>query len=174
MGRCWYGGRRKQLHPEILWRATMIEEWIALSARSGQNVARGSPAHAGMDPGRGTAPRSISRLPRPRGDGPELQHQETQYSQAPPPTRGWTVQRHGLCHGGGGSPAHAGMDPIDVTAADVADGLPRPRGDGPRAREDGPRASSAPPPTWGWTHGTQVFDVGVRGSPAHAGMDPST
>ena len=71
----------------------------------------GSPAHAGMDPPIGLAYVAIKRLPRPRGDGPELTGRIGALTEAPPPTRGWTR----LCgvHGRRveGSPAHAGMDP---------------------------------------------------------------
>src|SRR4051812_13449834 len=54
-------------------------------------AALGSPAHAGMDPPSSTAPPSRSRLPRPRGDGPDAIGHLPQALVAPPPTRGWTV-----------------------------------------------------------------------------------
>ncbi len=74
----------------------------------------GSPAHAGMDPAFRTPPRDGRRLPRPRGDGPELHFIVPPTYEAPPPTRGWTPMPRLLRRVGPGSPAHTGMDRLCV------------------------------------------------------------
>ncbi len=72
----------------------------------------GSPAHAGMDPGC-PAPSSLpTRLPRSRGDGPSPIAWRASSMAAPPLTRGWTLMCNAPAALGGGSPAHAGMDPV--------------------------------------------------------------
>ncbi len=132
---------------------------------------RGSPAHAGMDPGLLEVMADAWRLPRARGDGPEAVSPPRSAMTAPPRTRGWTVpfqRRHGRnC----GSPAHAGMDPRPRRRSCAAPRLPRARGDGPSAVTSPISVFMAPPRTRGWTaHGTAAGQ-GVYGSPAHAGMD---
>ena len=83
-----------------------------VGALVGGRPSVGSPAHAGMDPGRSCCwPRSPG-LPRPRGDGPEHQCCPGRPPMAPPPTRGWTRGRHVVVVEDQGSPAHAGMDPV--------------------------------------------------------------
>ncbi len=136
-----------------------------------QGAARGSPAHAGMDPvmiGR-MSPRT--RLPRPRGDGPDPRERHDGREQAPPPTRGWTHRRADEGRDLAGSPAHAGMDPRGPRAGSSAPGLPRPRGDGPICRAYSAEHDSAPPPTRGWTRQWHARIPRRQGSPAHAGMD---
>ena len=93
--------------------------------------ARGSPAHAGMDLRRSRRWSSRSRLPRPRGDGPQALTQAADVTLAPPPTRGWTRIVLAAREVRRGSPAHAGMDPMGLTQLELAKRLPRPRGDGP-------------------------------------------
>ncbi len=133
----------------------------------------GSPAHAGMDPSRCRRCRSPRWLPRPRGDGPWTSRWSPARSWAPPPTRGWTLQRDVPGRAVAGSPAHAGMDPSSTPMAASCSWLPRPRGDGPR--EDGPIYAErrAPPPTRGWTARQRAGRAARHGSPAHAGMDRS-
>ena len=81
---------------------------VALHGRNGQNISRGSPAYAGMDP------RSPSRqcprdwLPRLRGDGPQARHRPLVAIVAPPPTRGWTLDHLRHTASLAGSPAYAG------------------------------------------------------------------
>ncbi len=70
------------------------------------------------------------------------------------------------------SPAHAGMDRHERGARAGADGLPRPRGDGPRAASRVRSSRSSPPPTRGWTSSTKGRSPSNSVSPAHAGMDP--
>ena len=126
-----------------------------------------------MDP---TSPRPSAprwRLPRTRGDGPLRPVLSTEVVGAPPHTRGWTLLDHLPRLRDGGSPAHAGMDPILSTFRPLYRGLPRTRGDGPGSVFAEPAVGLAPPHTRGWTR--FAVDVPGRraGSPAHAGMDPS-
>ena len=72
----------------------------------------GFPAHAGMDPQKGTPKRVHPRLPRTRGDGPSGTPATAPSSAASPHTRGWTLSRHGEAGPEPGFPAHAGMDPL--------------------------------------------------------------
>ena len=104
--------------------------WTLLAMRTRVCTA-GSPAHAGMDPLVGFPSPRVSRLPRPRGDGPQAPVAGFVSPAAPPPTRGWTQQGPCVVARVGGSPAHAGMGP--TTSASTA------------------AARAAPPPTRGWT-----------------------
>ena len=97
--------------------------------------ARGSPAHAGMDPRRPKRMWRFSRLPRTRGDGPLAAVARGGDRQAPPHTRGWTVLANAVNVRFIGSPAHAGMDPPSPSTCILACGLPRTRGDGPDRKE---------------------------------------
>ena len=138
------------------------------------DLVHGSPAHAGMDPGRATRFGIRRRLPRPRGDGPFFADRPDGGHLAPPPTRGWTL----LALGGPllvlGSPAHAGMDLARLRKSLHDTRLPRPRGDGPQDRGLVHAPPAAPPPTRGWTQRASMAFRRFVGSPAHAGMDPST
>ena len=133
----------------------------------------GFPAHAGMDPAPSTWFARASRLPRPRGDGPELHVSPDDMILASPPTRGWTLglgvepaHEHGF-------PAHAGMDPRSAPTDRRRRRLPRPRGDGPPADVSGTLQGKASPPTRGWTCSRSSPASSSTGFPAHAGMDPS-
>ena len=55
-----------------------------------RGMGRGSPAHAGMDPGRTDGEDGYGRLPRTRGDGPRRRVPSMLAKEAPPHTRGWT------------------------------------------------------------------------------------
>ena len=134
----------------------------------------GSPAHAGMDRIGRRSTRSRTRLPRPRGDGPVPPGMREWALGAPPPTRGWTLSRHRGALTAVGSPAHAGMDRRPATSRSRRRGLPRPRGDGPAVKLLGRSVAVAPPPTRGWTPDPARDLSDLVGSPAHAGMDPSS
>ena len=155
---------------------------------------RGFPAHAGMDRAPTGRSGASGGLPRTRGDGPRampavtseitasphtrgwtppLSLRQEAGRMASPHTRGWTQSTSVWSRGGGGFPAHAGMDPDDGCPVSAAGGLPRTRGDGPWTSSTLRWVAEASPHTRGWT----VYEVrpyaGVGGFPAHAGMDPS-
>ena len=134
----------------------------------------GSPAHAGMDPACRTSSTRRSGLPRTRGDGPQIHVLQLGMEAAPPHTRGWTPVGASRRAWRRGSPAHAGMDRVLSDAPRVGTGLPRTRGDGPRSLESRRRRRAAPPHTRGWTPSSSSSFPSRIGSPAHAGMDPSS
>ena len=140
----------------------------------GDACQHGSPAHAGMDPLALILALATPGLPRPRGDGPCCANASKKPPKAPPPTRGWTLPRALALKADAGSPAHAGMDPWRTDAPSGGLRLPRPRGDGPARGQVPDRVVAAPPPTRGWTLMRQGADQLLIGSPAHAGMDPSS
>ncbi len=133
----------------------------------------GIPAHAGMDPTLVTSCRACSGLPRSRGDGPRTRRDAGRARRAPPLTRGWTQSITIPRAAGRGSPAHAGMDPRSSSTGRHETRLPRSRGDGPWRAQAGGVVVRAPPLTRGWTHLAQLAELAIRGSPAHAGMDPA-
>ena len=98
----------------------------------GSSRSRGFPAHAGMDPGAPTVPPRPYRLPRARGDGPEMEFPCERIEMASPRTRGWTRRNRLAVGDSTGFPAHAGMDLGRYFKVKAWRGLPRARGDGPR------------------------------------------
>jgi len=93
------------------------------------------------------------------------------HQEAPPRTRGWTVEIMRRQARDKGSPAHAGMDHIRCWPLLAEPWLPRARGDGPPPLPAHPVPAGAPPRTRGWTPESLRFTTRCRGSPAHAGMD---
>ena len=134
--------------------------------------ARGSPAHAGMDPCGQSRHSHPERLPRTRGDGPSWNRTSKTPGRAPPHTRGWTSTSGFSALSRDGSPAHAGMDPRRRRSGRRRARLPRTRGDGPQKSRVTPHGCAAPPHTRGWTPARALHGVVLVGSPAHAGMDP--
>ena len=132
----------------------------------------GSPAHAGMDPVATRVQCNRKWLPRTRGDGPGLGVRRDRDPGAPPHTRGWTHRAPEPGRGCLGSPAHAGMDPRPHRERESAARLPRTRGDGPTTGVTVSVSGLAPPHTRGWTRSRSGDGADLRGSPAHAGMDP--
>ena len=126
-----------------------------------------------MDPAKSAHKRARYGLPRTRGDGPHTPRPWTVQGRAPPHTRGWTRLPHQGLRRRGDSPAHAGMDPGRTAPSCAIRGLPRTRGDGPVICRAMDSAIGASPHTRGWTRAKETTTVGVGGSPAHAGMDPS-
>ena len=138
-----------------------------------QATALGFPAHAGMDPAAGRPARPAAGLPRTRGDGPNDKPAHRCAGAASPHTRGWTRPRIDCAPGGGGFPAHAGMDLLVGFDPDELIGLPRTRGDGPCGRRPGVITARASPHTRGWTLRADSARIRAEGFPAHAGMDPA-
>ncbi len=132
----------------------------------------GSPAHAGIDPPRASAPRTRPGLPRTRGDRPSRSHFASSASRAPPHTRGSTQHAIDAQWLVDGSPAHAGIDPPRRSWARSSRRLPRTRGDRPAPASTWATLRSAPPHTRGSTHRGQPRGADQLGSPAHAGIDP--
>ena len=93
-------------------------------------------------------------------------------AEAPPRPRGWTVAPQHAARGVPGSPAPAGMDPLQGTQQPCPPRLPRARGDGPLALPANAAAWSAPPRPRGWTPSDPPAARPPRGSPAPAGIDP--
>ena len=141
-------------------------------ARDQPMLREGFPAHAGMDPSGPSATAWFRGLPRTRGDGPPRLDRQAEGDAASPHTRGWTRPDSGRRPGGGGFPAHAGMDPCNRARSSAPAGLPRTRGDGPEVAACFRVPLVASPHTRGWTRTRQPHRFGRRGFPAHAGMDP--
>ena len=133
---------------------------------------RGFPAHAGMDQAHARGPAEYRRLPRTRGDGPDIMELLTHAEWASPHTRGWTRRLVNDQRVGQGFPAHAGMDPQVSPARRTPARLPRTRGDGPSSFFPREEARAASPHTRGWTRSAIRDSSRGRGFPAHAGMDP--
>ena len=113
-------------------------------------------------------------FPRPRGDGPPPGRRAGPDGPVPPPTRGWPAFGGTPLGAGSGSPAHAGMAPRPAYLPQRRAGFPRPRGDGPGSEPWTGSMARVPPPTRGWPISSRVSIFTPLGSPAHAGMAPST
>ena len=159
-------------HPHHRLEAPPLTRGWTLLASPLLRASRGSPAHAGMDRTPAASIRRPGRLPRSRGDGPPAGWTEYLNNQAPPLTRGWTLNHAPDGDDADGSPAHAGMDPAQGHPCRRAAWLPRSRGDGPLDDLLVSRPGGAPPLTRGWTHDQPHPLDEPGGSPAHAGMDP--
>ncbi len=149
-------------------RGSTARESPALSQRLG------SPAHAGIDPRWSNSSVKCSRLPRTRGDRPAASIAAADGALAPPHTRGSTVRQELWSCRVDGSPAHAGIDPWHGNWGSLTLGLPRTRGDRPRHSCGAAIPRRAPPHTRGSTQFREVVRRVHRGSPAHAGIDPSS
>ncbi len=115
-----------------------------------------------------------SGLPRGRGDGPVDTSIHGGTRTAPPRSRGWTVRTRRDSSTCSGSPAVAGMDPTVITTSPASSGLPRGRGDGPVWLTEESVRAEAPPRSRGWTSRRPQPCTRSGGSPAVAGMDPTT
>ncbi len=133
----------------------------------------GSPAHAGIDPEGDRVHHVGLGLPRTRGDRPAHGASATISTLAPPHTRGSTRRVGAGVHVGGGSPAHAGIDPSAPRAATSCRRLPRTRGDRPDGQGVARPQLRAPPHTRGSTPCCAFGRRVGSGSPAHAGIDPA-
>ncbi len=134
---------------------------------------KGSPAHAGIDPTLLTHSCTLGGLPRARGDRPKRETRKSEYSSAPPRTRGSTRSDLVSANDARGSPAHAGIDPQLRRIAIHLRWLPRARGDRPLGVMGNLEAPRAPPRTRGSTLFLPCFSRCLAGSPAHAGIDPT-
>ena len=133
-----------------------------------------SPAHAGIDPFRCRPLPGRQRLPRARGDRPEIIAAVWKELESPPRTRGstppcWCQPRTVQV-----SPAHAGIDPFPAAAPMRPSSLPRARGDRPYRPTQNRPARSSPPRTRGSTRKPSALIAPRCVSPAHAGIDPGS
>ncbi len=133
----------------------------------------GSPAPAGIDPGRRRWFQETSRLPRSRGDRPRRPADRPARRRAPPLPRGSTLRAAAVKAGMVGSPAPAGIDPHTPDAARRCRRLPRSRGDRPADGEVDGVDAMAPPLPRGSTPDRTGGSVLPVGSPAPAGIDPT-
>ena len=134
-------------------------------------VRRGFPAPAGMDPRRRRLRGRPERLPRTRGDGPNVEESDLLLIGASPHPRGWTplgIARHLKREG---FPAPAGMDLRESGSQPPGHGLPRTRGDGPVGDQVAVLLSTASPHPRGWTPAGRRAERAPEGFPAPAGMD---
>ncbi len=159
---------------------TGLDSWRAPPRARGSTPARvlfkalrrGSPACAGIDP-QGCADRSIPRrLPRVRGDRPQMGNVQPDADKAPPRARGSTSRPSSPDWRATGSPACAGIDPTGSTCGSRRSRLPRVRGDRPAAGALLSTLSVAPPRARGSTRRGRPGGGRQGGSPACAGIDP--
>ena len=132
----------------------------------------GSPASAGIDPGRRPSWGRPSWLPRVRGDRPQSRQCVWRGSVAPPRPRGSTS-----CAPSGilpplGSPASAGIDLHRGGRGRPRRRLPRVRGDRPAIGWAAMIVWLAPPRPRGSTFRAAGWCARANGSPASAGIDP--
>ncbi len=167
------GPRGIRRHPRHRAAPPRRRGWTPQASRQ-SCASRGSPAQAGMDPVAATAGLARAGLPRAGGDGPQRVPLTRQLYQAPPRRRGWTPGPPTRTSSEGGSPAQAGMDPTTLPSSTVAGGLPRAGGDGPHRDRTGQPGARAPPRRRGWTRGGSRPVAARYGSPAQAGMDPTS
>ena len=132
----------------------------------------GSPAHAGIAPGRARPRAPGPRLPRARGDRPSTPYSSRPRKLAPPRTRGSPRHLPPVRHADAGSPAHAGIAPRRPGRSRRRARLPRARGDRPFSPSLTASQSSAPPRTRGSPQARHEVDGAEHGSPAHAGIAP--
>ncbi len=111
-------------------RAPRTRGWTVPSGNPGTGNLE-SPAHAGMDRGRGVRITGTPREPRARGDGPRDYRPRGSASLRAPRTRGWTGGHGRTLRRRLESPAHAGMDRPRAGGGSGGGGEPRARGDGP-------------------------------------------
>ncbi len=139
-----------------------------------QGPEQGSPACAGIDLSPARILVTVDGLPRMRGDRPPTPLPSLAAETAPPHARGSTPSRNGGRAIRCGSPACAGIDLLHRSGSVVQNRLPRMRGDRPVTKKSTPPRSGAPPHARGSTPpAAPAFGVAI-GSPACAGIDPST
>ncbi len=134
----------------------------------------GSPAWAGIDRHRRRACLPRPRLPRVGGDRPVPVGIVTLTGEAPPRGRGSTPSASVECSSSMGSPAWAGIDRRRSRARHTTARLPRVGGDRPDDAQTGATTAGAPPRGRGSTGDTHDPPRDCRGSPAWAGIDPSS
>ncbi len=131
----------------------------------------GSPACAGIDLLSDAHPHVSVGLPRMRGDRPVVTVTYRDKDTAPPHARGSTRGGHVHSEPDGGSPACAGIDPLDLPGPPPPTWLPRMRGDRPPSWTSFEHGQAAPPHARGSTASRYLTWSTSAGSPACAGID---
>ena len=139
---------------------------------AGLRRAGGSPARAGIHPGRGACAEDPSRFPRSRGDTPRSCCSTTRTASVPPLARGYTSVPRVFAARVDGSPARAGIHPQPHAGSDQEEGFPRSRGDTPVVGLSDDSDAMVPPLARGYTPGNPQPPDGGGGSPARAGIHP--
>ncbi|ACL64142.1 conserved hypothetical protein [Anaeromyxobacter dehalogenans 2CP-1] len=134
----------------------------------------GFPACAGIDPVEATVAAVTSRLPRVRGDRPRAEPGSFPDHWASPRARGSTRGEPAHRDDAHGFPACAGIDPPRSQGPGRRCRLPRVRGDRPGSHIRKALSDAASPRARGSTPVEQVAEVGGRGFPACAGIDPAS
>ena len=127
-----------------------------------------------MRPSADSADGTGTRFPRARGDAPVPCEDGTRRSVVPPRTRGCAHQGRGQDRAEDGSPAHAGMRPGPSPRRGQRSRFPRARGDAPGAATRARPGNRVPPRTRGCAFATRGMAEAWGGSPAHAGMRPTS
>src|SRR5699024_1200735 len=109
--------------------------------------------------------------PHARGDGPDIERQETPRGDQAPRTWGWTVPHRDGPSWGAPSPTHVGMDRARELQEKKDNAKPHARGDGPNWWSDWLDTADQAPRTWGWTDRRRITPARSPPSPTHVGMD---
>ncbi len=133
--------------------------------------ALGYPACAGIDQHRRIRSIYKGRLPRMRGDRPDILSAKAQTGQATPHARGSTWPSPPYRGSGSGYPACAGIDPAGRCCSWQSRRLPRMRGDRPVAEAVVPKPGKATPHARGSTQVQLQPAPEQAGYPACAGID---
>ncbi|KXS38167.1 MAG: hypothetical protein AWU55_1645 [Halomonadaceae bacterium T82-2] len=132
----------------------------------------GFPAPAGIDPARSRPGRGPRRLPRTRGDRPDLCIDVGLAGKASPHPRGSTPAGRCRPRGRSGFPAPAGIDPTRRAGRRRRCRLPRTRGDRPFPKVYWGLIFEASPHPRGSTPNRKDTAFEYYGFPAPAGIDP--
>ncbi len=138
----------------------------------GEGRQAGCPACAGIDPTGRRADAITARLPRMRGDRPEILSTLQFHTAAAPHARGSTPDQGDGRSARAGCPACAGIDPRSLSRCLSRARLPRMRGDRPPSSNTSVMIASAAPHARGSTQCRQPAGETVDGCPACAGIDP--
>ena len=134
--------------------------------------ARGSSAHAEIDPSSLRDMAALSWFLRPRGDRPFWKVRDDAEFLVPPPTRRSTPGKGFAVDVVPGSSAHAEIDPSRFRNQDAPCRFLRPRGDRPDWGKPQALALLVPPPTRRSTRAPGLLEAVKLGSSAHAEIDP--
>ena len=130
----------------------------------------GCPAHAGIGPGNIIAADYYQRLPRTRGDRPQIGESRQDDEEVAPHTRGSASRVRPRRFERFGCPAHAGIGPVAADRGQRPGWLPRTRGDRPQRCANYSVNTRVAPHTRGSALTRTVTNISEMGCPAHAGI----